>query len=546
MLALISIAISLVGLPFVEGSDTVQLGGATLVGRPLPLLHQTFFGGIPYAKPPVGALRFKPPVLLESLPHGTFDATNFGTSCLQADLPISESSEDCLTINVFRPSGIDEHSKLPVFAWIYGGAYVTGTANLYNGSEIVAQSIARGTPLVYVNFNYRVGALGFPQGHEAAANGAFNLGLKDQLTALEWIQRHISTFGGDKDKVTVAGQSAGAESVSLHFMTDAIAGLARAGIMQSGAQATSAVLAGTREDDWQNFVSAIAPCASLATSGSTFDCLRSSANTTEIFQGVVTAAAKTTHIFPWSITLDGPHGVIPELPAALLKKGKFSKLPFITGNVLDEGTSFVQPTIDSVDGLIGELQEISFPPTPSETALDDAINNLLALYPDDPALGSPYNTGNETFGLSPEYKRAAAVIGDTNFLSQVSFWRRTATSAGVKTFGYFFTQPQPLSPPEIGVAHSSDLNYVYGTVPANDTSPAAFQLSKIIIDYWVSFATSLDPNDKHGNPRPHWTQYTPHSEMLMQLHGENITMIPDDFHKDQVSFINSDPTPWRH
>ena len=143
-------------------------------------------------------------------------------------------SEDCLTINVFRPRGLPSASRLPVMAWIYGGGFIgtlslglpkakltrfltEGSSSIYNASLILAQSISRvsyfgsvelalilllkGTPIVYASFNYRLGPFGFPTGTDAENNLAFNLGLKDQLAALEWIQANIGAFGGDKTKV---------------------------------------------------------------------------------------------------------------------------------------------------------------------------------------------------------------------------------------------------------------------------------------------------------------------------------------------------------
>jgi acetylcholinesterase len=103
-------------------------------------------------------------------------------------------------------------------------------SSTYNGSAIVAEAAIRGTPVIYVNFNYRVGPLGFPQGSEAAERGALNLGLKDQLVALEWVQANIGAFGGDKTKVTVFGESAGAESIAIHMLQPSFVKLARAAV----------------------------------------------------------------------------------------------------------------------------------------------------------------------------------------------------------------------------------------------------------------------------------------------------------------------------
>ncbi|KAG7445291.1 alpha/beta-hydrolase, partial [Guyanagaster necrorhizus] len=152
--------------------------------------------GIPYAEPPVGSLRLEHPVLKTDI-----DAQTFGLVCLQEGVVTDEMSEDCLTVNILRPTGLSSEDSLPVMFWIYGSGFSGGTSSSYSGSNIIAQSVTRGTPIIYVNHNYRLGPLGFPQGQEAADRGVINLGTRDQLTALEWVQQNIGLFGGDKAKV---------------------------------------------------------------------------------------------------------------------------------------------------------------------------------------------------------------------------------------------------------------------------------------------------------------------------------------------------------
>ncbi|KAJ7598890.1 Carboxylesterase [Mycena floridula] len=118
--------------------------------------------------------------------------------------------------------------------WIYGGGFSTGSATIYPGDPFVIQSIARGTPIIFVNFNYRLGPLGFPQGREPTSKGLLNAGLKDQLVAMEWVQRNIHYFGGSKDKVTIFGESAGAVSLGTLMLNRDLSKLARAMIVQSG------------------------------------------------------------------------------------------------------------------------------------------------------------------------------------------------------------------------------------------------------------------------------------------------------------------------
>ncbi|KAJ7106522.1 esterase 1 [Mycena epipterygia] len=528
---------------YVHGSPTVHLGVTTLIGRDVTPLQQEFFGGIPFAEPPIGSLRLKPPVLKECPERGFFNATAFGPGCLQTDLPLNAMSEDCLTINVLRPAGTPRNANLPVMFWTYGGGFDQGVSSAFNASAIVAQSVARGTPLIYVNFNYRLGPLGFPQGQEADNKGALNLALRDQLTALKWVQLNIGAFGGDKDKVTVFGESAGAIMTSILFLNSPISSLARAAIFQSGSQATAPLFTPERREiDWQNFVSGVPSCASTVTSGSTFGCLRN-ANTTEIFKGLSAAMAESNELFPWDPVIDGPGGLLPDLPSVLLKRGQFARLPFITGTNQDEGTLFVPETTNSTDE-ISEIIVAQSSPSTSPTTLQSSIRTLLQLYPNIPALGSPFNTGNNTFELNSQFKRAAAIAGDLDLHSQRRFWIETAANAGVKTFGYLFTQPQPNSPPAIGVFHSSEIPFVYGA--PSDISASAVLISHVMVDYWVSFATSLTPNDGLGIPRPEWTQFTTKNKAVMQLNGANLTMIPDTFRAEQMAFINSDLAIWRH
>ncbi|KAJ7754372.1 extracellular triacylglycerol lipase precursor [Mycena maculata] len=544
MLILLSLLTSLVRLVCINASPTIQLGNTTLVGLAIPTFQQDLFAGIPFAEPPLGSLRLKPPMLKAGLNSDSFDATSFGPACLQTVLPLDEVSEDCLTVNVLRPTGTPVDAKLPVMFWTYGGGFFEGASAGVNGSRMVAQSVLRGTPMIYVNFNYRLGPLGFPQGQEADNNGALNLGLKDQIAALEWVQSNIGAFGGDPDKVTLFGQSAGSIMTSILFLNLALTKLARAAIFESGSQASTPLFPPqSQEIDWQNFVGGVPSCASLAMSRNTFSCLQN-ATTTEIFQGLSVVLPADSVVSPFNPVIDGPEGLIPDLPSVLFERGQFSRLPFIAGTDLDEGTLFTSTTVNSTQ----EIEERAiglFSPSISPVTLEQSVLTLLNLYPDIPALGSPFNTGNDTFGLSPQYKRAAAILGDLNFLSQRRLWIETAANAGVPTFGYLFTQPQPELPPALGVEHSSEITYVYGT--PSDNSSSSILLSRIMTDYWVSFATSLTPNDGRGVvQRPEWTQFTPQNKAVIQLDGTNMTMIPDDFRAEQTDFINSDPAIWLH
>ncbi|KAH9890363.1 esterase 1 [Cubamyces lactineus] len=523
-----------------RGAPQVQLGGSTIVGT--QNTGQTeFFGGIPYAEPPTGQLRFAPPVLKTDPGIANLDASKYGVSC-----PVggqSNPNEDCLTINVLRPVNTEADANLPVMVWIYGGGFQAGDASQYDGTGFAIAGINRGTPIVYVNFNYRLGALGFPQGQEATSRGALNLGLKDMLTALQWVQHNIASFGGDPTKVTVFGQSAGSVALADLFLNSNLESLARAAIFESGAQSTLPVFPGQRRDrDWQNFVAAVPECSGASVNDS-FDCLRQ-ASVSTILNAQGSASGQAGEQFPWSPVIDGTGGVIPDLPSNLLASGTFSRIPFISGSNLDEGTQFVSTSLSSDDQLSQFLVNFVDPAESGSTpsAVQSAVNGLMQLYPDDPSQGSPYGTGSNTFGLGSEYKRAAAIAGDIWFHSVRRAWDQAASGQGVKVFAYLFTDPQAVSNPAQGVAHGSELSYVFGQ-PGNEP---ATTLSSIMKDYWISFATSLDPNDGKGNSRPTWPQYSPSNQVLMQLQGSNTTTIPDTYRPQQIDYINSQPATFNH
>ncbi|KAJ2932843.1 hypothetical protein H1R20_g4252, partial [Candolleomyces eurysporus] len=472
----------------------------------------------------------------------------------------STLSEDCLTINVHRPKGLTSSSKLPVLFWTYGGAFVIGSSNTYNGSEIVERSVARGTPLIFVNFNYRLGPLGFPQGQEADDERLLNLGVLDQMAALEWVQENIESFGGDKKKVTIFGESAGAIMVGLLYMQPELERWARGAIMESGSSnSVPAFRASRNEPSWRHFVGNVASCASIATSGHTFACLRN-ATTEEITAGLLQTTRPDNSIseLVWTPTLDGrPGSVYLNLSSRLYAKGRFARIPFITGTNLDEGTSFSSRESLSNQALKDDLVALSSPRSGSQDALGAALDQILILYPEDPSVGSPYGTGDELFGFPPSYKRHSSIIGDIVFDAPRRMLSEVAAKAGVKSYGYLFTHPQPN--PSSGVTHGSEIRFVFGQVPP--TSPdglppylppygsadeAARNLSKIMMDYWISFAVTLNPNDGKGIQRPHWPQYTPEKKVLMQLRGGNTTVIQDDYRKEGIAFLHANAALLQH
>ena len=193
---------------------TVETRLGPIRGRERNGVHQ--FLGIRYAEPPTGVRRFAPPVPVGGW-DGVYDATHFGTSAPQVSraasspLPGSEIrwDEDCLFLNVYSPA--PDHAGRPVLFWIHGGSYTFGSGDAYNGGSFATRG-----DIVVVTVNYRLGVFGFMElGHlDPALAGSQNNGIRDQITALQWVHDHIEYFGGDPDQVTISGESAGAGSVA--------------------------------------------------------------------------------------------------------------------------------------------------------------------------------------------------------------------------------------------------------------------------------------------------------------------------------------------
>ena len=324
-----------------------------------------YFRGIPFAEPPIGPLRLKPPVRLQNFSSGSFQATGVGPACPQMaaidftpllldaiTLPgveqtltfgsaLGDETEDCLTISVMRPQGTLPDANLPVLFWKYGGGFETGSPQMYNGSVLIPESVSQGKPIILVAVNYRLGAFGFLGGKEVLADGAANLGLLDQRMGLEWVADNTAAFGGDPDAVTIWGQSAGAMSVfdqlalfdgNIHYRYRP---LFRGAIMSSGSITPTEPVDGARAQEIFDTVVEKAGCAS-ATDSAKLECLRdldydtfvTAANSVPTYLGYNSLA------FSYAPRPDG--SILTASPEDLAQKGKFAAVPMIIGNQQNE------------------------------------------------------------------------------------------------------------------------------------------------------------------------------------------------------------------
>lgn len=196
---------------------TVTLRQGTFVGTELTgQFPQTLeqFLGVPYGLSTAGVRRFRPPVRVNSSDN-TFDASRYGNRCPSGEVDEIPTGEDCLNANIYRPREWDRRMKLPVLVHLHGGAFNFGSGQTRDIASLVAWSTE---PMIGITFNYRTGALGFLSSNLTAREGLLNVGLRDQVLMLEWIQENIAKFGGNPNSVTLMGVSAGAHSVSHCFL----------------------------------------------------------------------------------------------------------------------------------------------------------------------------------------------------------------------------------------------------------------------------------------------------------------------------------------
>jgi para-nitrobenzyl esterase len=304
------------------GAPVVTTGDGAVRGTTAGTVAE--FLGIPYAAPPTGHLRWRPPVPPAGW-RGVRDATQFAPSCPQTASPFAPPgtiSEDCLYLNVYAPTvGNNDQGGRPVLVWIHGGGLVQDGARNYDGTKLAA------TGAVVVTINYRLGALGF-LAHPALASSpggaAGNYGLMDQQAALRWVQRNIARFGGDPENVTIAGESAGGLSVLAQLVSSGARGLFQRAIVQSGTFALNQRPLATAEAAGQTFATAVG-CPDQ-----TAACLRS--------VPVSDLVAKFGVEIPGVV--DG--AVLTAPIGTALTRGQFARVPIINGITHDEELLFVE------------------------------------------------------------------------------------------------------------------------------------------------------------------------------------------------------------
>ncbi|KAL3471219.1 Alpha/Beta hydrolase protein [Aspergillus californicus] len=525
---------------------TIASPAATIVGK--TALGVDSFNSIPFAQPPTGSLRLKPPQPLDS-PLGTFDATIGAKSCPQfffstdeADWPtsilgeltnhplftiITNAGEDCLTLDIRRPAGTTAKDKLPVLFWIFGGGFELGGSGMYDGTPLVTSSMSLDMPIITVAINYRVGGFGFLPGKEILADGSANLGLLDQRLALEWVADNIAAFGGDPEKVTIWGESAGSISVFDQMIlydgdhTYKDKPLFRGAIMNSGGIVPADPVDGAKGQEIYDSVVADAGCASAA---DTLECLRDLD-----YDVFLNAANSVPGILSYhSIALSylpRPDGTaLTQSPDVLAKAGKYARVPFINGNQEDEGTLFAlfQSNISTTAQVVDYFGQYFF-----HSASEDTLNELIETYPNIWTYGSPFRTGifNNWY---PQFKRIAAILGDLTFTltRRMLFQNAQDISPEVPSWSYLASYNYGL--PVLGTGHGFDILQVfYGILPN--------YASRSIHTYYFSFVYDLDPNSHRGDFME-WPQWGENKQM-MQFYNNRGALLDDDFRSETYDFL---------
>ena len=435
------------------------------------------FLGLPYAAPPTGKLRWRPPQPAPSW-SGVRDATQFGASCPQVTdpqknpfLPPGPISEDCLYLNVYTPATRPGANR-PVLVWIHGGGLVQDGGRNYDGTKLAAD----GT--VVVTINYRLGALGFLAHPALASHGAAgNYGLMDQQAALRWVQRNIARFGGDPHNVTIAGQSAGGLSVLAQMVSPGARGLFQKAIVQSGTFAMNQRPLATAEASGEKFAQSVG-CADQSAA-----CLRS----VPVSDLVANFGVEIPGVVDGSV-LTQPIGTA-------LARGQFARVPVINGITHDEELLFVA-------GLGITVSQGTNIPLAGPAA--DPANYQANIAQ---ALGV---TDARAAAIAAEYPLSAypspvvalsLLVSDASFACPALQVDRWTAARGVPTYAYQFNDdnaPVNILGFSLGLAtHGAELSYLFDQPNTPVTLNAAQQaLAASMRTDWASFAGTGNPSSR--------------------------------------------------
>ncbi len=466
--------------------------------------------GIPYAAPPVGDLRWKPPVPPEPWREPR-EITKFGPACPQSEmmLPpgIEEMSEDCLTLNIWTPA-TNEADSLPVMVFIHGGGFVggAGTLPIYNETYLAQKGV------VLVTVNYRLNVLGF-LAHpaltaESPHRSSGNYGIMDQILALKWVQDNIRQFGGNPQNVTIFGHSAGGASVVALMASPLTEGLFHRAVVQSGGYPPTVLRHLSQSqyglDSTESLGLKFAERLRVEGEANPLEAMRAKSwqEVVKVWEESVQNKSTATGVSGgWMLnhlTVDGY--VLSEPPGKAFKNGNQRNVPFMAGATSDEGSIFppmmgvatverYRRYLDRVFGKQGQKVEAVYR-APDDASVSQALSKLL---------------GN-------------------GFVSGARAMARGMSAIQPKTYLYRFTMqpkiflyPMPRSDDwrrEFGCYHAAELPYVFHFFPSSKFVEEDRKLSEAMVGYWTRFARNGDPN---GDEAIQWPSYDPSEEKHLIL-----------------------------
>lgn len=472
------------------------------------------FLGVPYAAPPVGPLRWRPPQPVARW-RGTRPATAFGARCMQptlfADMVFRDSgpSEDCLTLNVWTPAK-NKHAKLPVMVWIYGGGFIAGGSSepRQDGEDLAARQ-----GVVVVSMNYRLGIFGFfalqSLANESPNHAAGNYGLLDQVAALQWVQRNIAAFGGDPKNVTIFGESAGSISVSMLMASPMSQGLFVHAIGESGGafmrHGPLLPLATSEKQDGAFAQAAFGTNNLAQLRAIPASSLMKTSNTQSEGKGLL--------FWP---NLDGLF--LPESVSAIYAAGKQAHVPLLAGWNRDEGGFAVSGGKEKT--TLAGLQALA------QKQFGPKAGEFLRAYHAD------------TDGQAPRV--AEDFAGDSFIAYSTWAWLEDQVKTGeAPVYRYRFDLGQPGDPhhPEsLGAFHSDEIEYVFGNLDSRKGAVWRAEdrrLSEWMQTYWANFAKTGDPN---GHGLPVWPMYNAADNWQVMHLGKELEAGPDR-HRDRYLFL---------
>ncbi|MGV9454865.1 carboxylesterase/lipase family protein [Streptomyces sp. NPDC003635] len=467
------------------------------------------FQGIPFAAPPTGALRWRPPRPAAAW-HGVRDATAPARPCPQLPLTLlpdggpvlpgesnrtGSTTEDCLYLNVWTPARTTGR-PLPVLVWLHGGGNVYGAGSDYDGSALAARG------LVVVTVNYRLGALGFlahpALSTESTDHASGDYGLMDQQAALRWVQRNIGAFGGDRNRVTLGGQSAGSADTCAHIASPTAKGLFQRAIQQSGSCVSPGALTPLTLDAAERRGSGFAAAVGCADPATAAACLRT-VPVTELIRTTDTGAASL-----WGPNT-GPR-VLPRPPRAAWAEGRVNAVPTLSGSTRDEYRYFTALYVDLLGG--GPLTPASYAAL-IRLQYGERAAAVLDTYP-----ASSYASPNLAYSaVGTDQRFACPARSDSRLYS---------TRAPVHAYEFADPQAPPFIPaphtPQ-GAFHASELAYLFPMEEVRPLTPRQRRLSSTMTAYWARFAATGDPN---GPGAPSWPRYTPDGDRVQVLAPDRV------------------------